>query len=66
MLQVCNLWGGLIYLIAPGKTKVDGLEAVVQMAVPAPYYKCGKYLVSASKDVILVIMIKTNNLFFQV
>lgn len=48
MMQVCNLWGGLIYVIAPGKTKVDGLEVVVQIAVPAPYYKSGKCLVYAS------------------
>lgn len=42
-----NLWGGLIYVIAPGKTKVYGLEVIVQIAVPAPYYKCGKCLASA-------------------
>ncbi|KAM3616939.1 uncharacterized protein V6R79_026447 [Siganus canaliculatus] len=41
MMQVWNLWGGLIYLIAPPKTKVDGVEVIVQMAVPAPYYKAG-------------------------
>ncbi|KAK5868482.1 hypothetical protein PBY51_009491 [Eleginops maclovinus] len=41
MMQVWNLWGGLIYLVAPAKAKVDGLEVTVQMAVPAPYYKSG-------------------------
>ncbi|XP_019111803.2 TRPM8 channel-associated factor homolog [Larimichthys crocea] len=41
MMQVWNLWGGLIYLIAPPKTQVNGMEATVQMAVPAPYYKSG-------------------------
>ncbi|KAM3616936.1 uncharacterized protein V6R79_026419 [Siganus canaliculatus] len=41
MMQVWNLWGGLIYLIAPSKTRVDGTEVIVQMAVPAPYYKAG-------------------------
>ncbi|XP_036005667.1 TRPM8 channel-associated factor homolog [Fundulus heteroclitus] len=41
MMQVSNLWGGLIYLVAPPKTKAEGLEVVVQMAVPAPYYKSG-------------------------
>ncbi|XP_008296694.1 protein FAM115-like [Stegastes partitus] len=41
MMQVWNLWGGLIYLVAPPKTKVDGKEITVQMAVPAPYYKFG-------------------------
>ncbi|XP_074536529.1 TRPM8 channel-associated factor homolog [Halichoeres trimaculatus] len=41
MLQVWNLWGGLIYLVAPPKTKEEGLEVTVQIAVPAPYYKSG-------------------------
>uniref|UniRef100_A0A3P8PI28 Peptidase M60 domain-containing protein n=1 Tax=Astatotilapia calliptera TaxID=8154 RepID=A0A3P8PI28_ASTCA len=41
MIQVWNLWGGLIYLVAPPKTQVKGLEVIVQMAVPAPYYKSG-------------------------
>ncbi|KAF6718926.1 TRPM8 channel-associated factor-like [Oryzias melastigma] len=41
MMQVWNLWGGLIYLVAPPQTKVSGVEVVVQMAVPAPYYKSG-------------------------
>ncbi|XP_065136241.1 TRPM8 channel-associated factor homolog [Paramisgurnus dabryanus] len=42
MVQICNLWGGLIYLIAPPNTKVDGVEIVVQTAVKAPYFKSGK------------------------
>ncbi|XP_012987658.3 TRPM8 channel-associated factor homolog [Esox lucius] len=41
MMQVCNLWGGLLYLIAPPKTQVDGVEVVFQQVVPAPYYKSG-------------------------
>ncbi|XP_041796255.1 TRPM8 channel-associated factor homolog [Chelmon rostratus] len=41
MMQVWNLWGGLIYLVAPPKTQVEGTEVTVQMAVPAPYYKSG-------------------------
>ncbi|CAJ1066156.1 TRPM8 channel-associated factor homolog [Xyrichtys novacula] len=41
MMLVHNLWGGLIYLIAPPKTKEEGLEVTVQIAVPAPYYKSG-------------------------
>ncbi|XP_077466905.1 TRPM8 channel-associated factor homolog [Stigmatopora argus] len=41
MMQVWNLWGGLIYLVAPPKTHVGGLEVIVQVAVPAPYYKSG-------------------------
>ncbi|KAK9520529.1 hypothetical protein VZT92_020409 [Zoarces viviparus] len=40
-MQVWNLWGGLIYLLAPPNTKVEGEEVIVQMAVPAPYYKSG-------------------------
>uniref|UniRef100_A0A3P9BBR9 TRPM8 channel-associated factor homolog n=1 Tax=Maylandia zebra TaxID=106582 RepID=A0A3P9BBR9_9CICH len=39
MIQVWNLWGGLIFLVAPPKTQVKVLEVIVQMAVPAPYYK---------------------------
>ncbi|XP_030253320.1 TRPM8 channel-associated factor homolog [Sparus aurata] len=41
MMQVWNLWGGLIYLVAPPNTQVADLEVTVQMAVPAPYYKSG-------------------------
>ncbi|XP_036976214.1 TRPM8 channel-associated factor homolog isoform X2 [Acanthopagrus latus] len=41
MMQVWNLWGGLIYLVSPPNTQVEGLEVTVQMAVPAPYYKSG-------------------------
>ncbi|KAM6987376.1 TRPM8 channel-associated factor homolog [Tautogolabrus adspersus] len=41
MMMVTNLWGGLIYLVAPPKTKEDGLEVKVQIAVPAPYFKSG-------------------------
>lgn len=42
MMQVCHLWGGLIYLIAPANAKVQGAEVTVQVAVPAPYYKSGE------------------------
>ncbi|KAG7321764.1 hypothetical protein KOW79_014622 [Hemibagrus wyckioides] len=42
MVQVWNLWGGLLYLIAPPKSKVDGAEFVVQTAIKAPYYKSGQ------------------------
>ncbi|XP_003968852.2 TRPM8 channel-associated factor homolog [Takifugu rubripes] len=41
MMQIWNLWGGLIYLIAPRNAQVDGAEVTVQVAVPAPYYKSG-------------------------
>ncbi|XP_059389377.1 TRPM8 channel-associated factor homolog isoform X2 [Carassius carassius] len=42
MVQVCNLWGGLIYLITPPQSKVDGVEIVVQVSVQAPYFKSGE------------------------
>ncbi|KAM9317880.1 TRPM8 channel-associated factor homolog isoform 1-T2 [Pholidichthys leucotaenia] len=41
MIQVWNLWGGLLYLVVPPKTQVTSLEVTVQMAVPAPYYRSG-------------------------
>ncbi|KAM6959061.1 TRPM8 channel-associated factor homolog [Aplochiton taeniatus] len=41
MEQVWNLWGGLIYLVAPPNTQVDNADVIVQVAVPAPYYKSG-------------------------
>ncbi|KAI4898008.1 hypothetical protein NFI96_017492 [Prochilodus magdalenae] len=45
-LQVCTLWGGLIYLIAPPGSTVHQLEVVIQTAVKAPYYKSGETRVS--------------------
>ncbi|KAI4880375.1 hypothetical protein NFI96_025390, partial [Prochilodus magdalenae] len=44
--EVWNLWGGLIYLIAPPKTTVREVEIVIQTAIKAPYYKSGKTSVS--------------------
>uniref|UniRef100_A0A667Y1M8 Peptidase M60 domain-containing protein n=1 Tax=Myripristis murdjan TaxID=586833 RepID=A0A667Y1M8_9TELE len=41
MMQVWNLWGGLIYLVAPPNTQLEGPEVIVQIAIPAPYYKSG-------------------------
>ncbi|XP_076591635.1 TRPM8 channel-associated factor homolog [Chaetodon auriga] len=41
-MEVWNLWGGLIYLVAPPNTKVEGAEVIVQKAIAAPYYKCGE------------------------
>lgn len=41
-MEVHNLWGGLIYLLAPPQTRVTGVEMVVQQAVLAPYYKSGE------------------------
>uniref|UniRef100_A0A3Q2W7T5 TRPM8 channel-associated factor homolog n=1 Tax=Haplochromis burtoni TaxID=8153 RepID=A0A3Q2W7T5_HAPBU len=41
MMHVSNLWGGLIYLVAPPNTQVKGLEIIVQKAVTVPYYKSG-------------------------
>ncbi|XP_072311755.1 TRPM8 channel-associated factor homolog [Eucyclogobius newberryi] len=46
MMLVHNLWGGLVYLIAPPKTQVTGAEIVVQVGVPAPYYKSGETFLS--------------------
>lgn len=42
-MQVWNLWGGLIYLVAPPDSKVEGAEVIVQTAATAPYYKSGEY-----------------------
>ncbi|KAM6932886.1 TRPM8 channel-associated factor homolog [Xenentodon cancila] len=39
--EVWNLWGGLIYLVAPRDIKVDEEEVEVKVAVSAPYYKSG-------------------------
>ncbi|XP_039987704.1 TRPM8 channel-associated factor homolog [Xiphias gladius] len=41
-MQVWNLWGGLIYLVAPPDSKVEGAEVIVQTAATAPYYKSGE------------------------
>ncbi|XP_040902028.1 TRPM8 channel-associated factor homolog [Toxotes jaculatrix] len=41
MMQVWNLWGGLLYLVAPPNTQVEEVQVIVQIAVPAPYYKSG-------------------------
>ncbi|XP_041796403.1 TRPM8 channel-associated factor homolog [Chelmon rostratus] len=41
-MEVWNLWGGLIYLVAPPNTKVEGAEIIVQKAIRAPYYKSGE------------------------
>ncbi|XP_034459753.1 TRPM8 channel-associated factor homolog [Hippoglossus hippoglossus] len=40
MMQVWNLWGGLLYLVAPAKAQLQ-CQIIVQMAVAAPYYKFG-------------------------
>uniref|UniRef100_A0A3B5KYP3 Peptidase M60 domain-containing protein n=1 Tax=Xiphophorus couchianus TaxID=32473 RepID=A0A3B5KYP3_9TELE len=40
-MQVWNLWGGLIYLLAPRDVKVENEKIVVQEAITAPYYKSG-------------------------
>lgn len=44
-MQVSNLWGGLIYLLAPPQTRVTGVAMLVQQAVLAPYYKSGESVV---------------------
>ncbi|MFT7803515.1 TRPM8 channel-associated factor 2-like [Arapaima gigas] len=42
MVLVSNLWGGLLYLVAPQKSNAGDLEIVVQWAVKAPFYRFGK------------------------
>ncbi|KAJ8280241.1 hypothetical protein GJAV_G00052220 [Gymnothorax javanicus] len=41
MMEVYNLWGGLIYFVAPDKSTAGELKILVQQAVMAPYYKSG-------------------------
>ncbi|CAL8337002.1 unnamed protein product [Boreogadus saida] len=41
MIQVWNLWGGLLYLVAPPDTQVEGLKVTVERAVLAPYFMSG-------------------------
>ncbi|KAJ8403758.1 hypothetical protein AAFF_G00346260 [Aldrovandia affinis] len=41
-IQVSNLWGGLIYLVAPPKSKEGELEIIVERAIRAPFYKSGE------------------------
>ena len=57
MMQVWNLWGGLIYLLAPPKTQVEGLEVTVQMAVPAPYYKSGECVVGEKRRCVMIVVL---------
>uniref|UniRef100_A0A3B5KW45 Peptidase M60 domain-containing protein n=1 Tax=Xiphophorus couchianus TaxID=32473 RepID=A0A3B5KW45_9TELE len=45
-MQVWNLWGGLIYLLAPRDVKVENEKIVVQEAITAPYYKSGECVLS--------------------
>ncbi|XP_013870421.1 TRPM8 channel-associated factor homolog [Austrofundulus limnaeus] len=40
-MQVWNLWGGLIYLVAPPDVKVEEEEVEVEVAMSAPFYKTG-------------------------
>ena len=44
MMQVWNLWGGLLYLVAPPNTQVQGLKVTVERAVLSPYFKSGEFL----------------------
>uniref|UniRef100_A0A3B3U722 TRPM8 channel-associated factor homolog n=1 Tax=Poecilia latipinna TaxID=48699 RepID=A0A3B3U722_9TELE len=45
-MQVWNLWGGLIYLVAPRDVKVEDEKIMVQEAITAPYYKSGEFILS--------------------
>ncbi|KAM9801305.1 TRPM8 channel-associated factor homolog [Neosynchiropus ocellatus] len=40
-MTVSNMYGGLIYLLAPPRTQVGRMEITVEAAVQAPYYKFG-------------------------
>ncbi|MBN3313031.1 TCAF factor, partial [Atractosteus spatula] len=40
--EVSNLWGGLIYLVAPANVSLGDLEVTVEKAVRAPYYRGGE------------------------
>lgn len=42
MVEVYNLWGGLIYMVAPANSNEGELEIIVQNAIRAPYYKSGE------------------------
>ena len=44
IMQVWNLWGGLLYLVAPPDTQVGGLKVTVERAVLAPYFMSGEFL----------------------
>ncbi|XP_036392742.1 TRPM8 channel-associated factor homolog [Megalops cyprinoides] len=46
-VQVSNLWGGLIYLVAPSNCHEGELEITVEEAIRAPYYKSGETSVAA-------------------
>lgn len=41
-MKVWNMWGGLIYLLAPPNVTANEEEVVVEVAVSAPYYKTGE------------------------
>ncbi|XP_023689294.1 TRPM8 channel-associated factor homolog [Paramormyrops kingsleyae] len=46
MILVSNLWGGLLYLVAPPNSTVGDFEIHAQWAILAPYYKSGKTTVA--------------------
>lgn len=62
-MLVWNLWGGLIYLIAPCNTQLDEVEVIVQVAVPAPYYKSGKCIMCIGRLNRQFSVQKSNELF---
>lgn len=41
--SVSCLWGGLLYVIVPKGSKLGPVSVTVKRAVPAPYYKLGKW-----------------------
>lgn len=41
--SVSCLWGGLLYVIVPKGSELGPMSVTVKRAVPAPYYKLGKW-----------------------
>lgn len=41
--SVSCLWGGLLYVIVPKGSQLGPVSVTIKGAVPAPYYKLGKW-----------------------
>lgn len=63
-MEVCHLWGGLIYLLAPSQTRVTGVEMVVEQAVVAPYYKSGESVFGVMALVLFEVLDMMKHPFF--
>ncbi|KAF2358553.1 Peptidase family M60 domain [Trinorchestia longiramus] len=42
VLEVCYLWGGLIYFLVPGNCDLGKVQVIFQNAAKAPFFKLGK------------------------